>query len=116
MVSTDTFRDIALSLNGVIEQPHFDRTAFKVTGKKIFASLLESEHSANILVPVEEQGVFAQYAPDAIYPVPNKFGLKGWTTFELDRLDVSMVSEALYVAYQQVMNPASGKISSKDER
>lgn len=80
-----------------------------MTGKKIFASLLESERSANILVPVEQQDVFAQYAPDAIYPVPNKFGLQGWTTFNLDRLEEDMVAEALYVAYQQVVNTAKGK-------
>ena len=104
MVSTDTFRSLALSFPGVVEQPHFERRAFKIVGKKIFTSLLESARTANILLPVAEQAVFCQYHPEAIYPVPNSYGLQGWTTFELDHLDETLVSEALYTAYQQVMS------------
>ncbi|MBL7782803.1 MAG: MmcQ/YjbR family DNA-binding protein [Saprospiraceae bacterium] len=104
MMTTDSFRSLALSFPGVVEQPHFERTAFKVSGKKIFATLLESGRTVNALLSIEEQATFCQYQPEAIYTVPNSYGLKGWTTFELDHLDEPLVAEALYCAYQYVMN------------
>ena len=57
MLSTSSFRTLALSFPGTQEQPHFDRTAFKVTGKRIFASLHEPSLSANIKLPLADQAV-----------------------------------------------------------
>jgi hypothetical protein len=42
-----------------------------------------------------------------IYPVPNKWGLKGATTFELNAVEKNLVMEALLSVYNQVLN--SGK-------
>lgn len=39
-MSIEQFYQMALSFPGVIEHPHFDRTAFKVRDKRIFATLL----------------------------------------------------------------------------
>lgn len=100
---------LALSLPGVQEQPHFERTAFRVTGKIIFASLHEPSRSANIKLPVADQAVFCEYDPEAIYALPNKFGLQGWTTFELDKLPEEMVTEALFAAHSDVTNSKPGK-------
>jgi hypothetical protein len=99
MLSTSSFRTLALSFPGTQEHPHFDRTAFKVTGKRIFASLHEPSRSANIKLPPADQAVFCEYDAEAIYPVPKKFGLQGWTTFELDKLPEEMVFEALIAAH-----------------
>ena len=40
MVTVGTFRQMALSLPGAVELPHFDRASFRVN-KKIFATLDE---------------------------------------------------------------------------
>ena len=103
MVTSDTFLKIAFSLPGTEQNPHFDRVAFKVTGRRIFASLLEESNSANIKLSLEEQKVFCEYDASAIYPVPNKFGLQGWTTFDLSKVSQELVSEALLSAYNDVL-------------
>ncbi len=100
-----TFRRIALSFPGTIEQPHFDRIAFKVTGKRIFATLLEENKSVNLKLSMHEQNIFCTYNKKAVYPVNNKFGLQGWTTFELDEIPEEVISEALYSSYLE----AAGK-------
>lgn len=103
MVNTDTF--LALSFPGALEQPHFDRAAFKVINKRIFASLHEPSHTANMKLTLEDQAVFCEYDREAIFAIPNKFGLQGWTTFELDKPSEELVAEALYAAYTDVMKP-----------
>ncbi len=83
MVSTETFKQIALSFEGTEEKPHFNRTAFKVINKRIFATLLEENETANIFLSLSDQQIYCSFDKKSVYPVPNKFGLHGWTTFEL---------------------------------
>jgi hypothetical protein len=40
----------------------------------------------------------------AVYPVPNKWGEKGWTTFELSDLPEDVVLAALELAYEGGLN------------
>ncbi|MDQ6904739.1 MAG: MmcQ/YjbR family DNA-binding protein [Bacteroidota bacterium] len=102
------FKCLALSFDGTIEKPHFERTAFKVINKRIFATLLEEKASANIVLPVKDQGVFCAI-DKAIYPIPNKWGTHGWTTFELKNLAPEIVLDALDTAYKDVIKPKAGK-------
>jgi hypothetical protein len=101
-MSTEEFKKLALSFAGTLAQPHFDRTAFKVEGKRIFATLHEKSESANIVLSLPEQEVFCAL-DKAIYPVPNKWGTHGWTTFELKKVERAVVLEALSSAYEEVM-------------
>jgi hypothetical protein len=104
MVRVETFKQIALSFEGTEARPHFNRTAFKVTGRRIFATLLEEDESANIVLSITDQQVYCSFDKNAVYPVPNKFGLHGWTTFELSKLPVELISDALLTAYNDVIN------------
>jgi len=97
MVSTDTFCEIALALPNVEEKPHFDRRAFKA--RVIFATLHEPSRTANIKLNEIDQSVFCAYK-EGVYPVPNKWGLQGWTTFELDKVPEELVRDAIETAYQ----------------
>ena len=97
------FAEMALSFPGTEEKPHFDRIAFKVTNKRIFATLYEPSNSANIKLPPAEQAVFCDYEK-GITPVPNKWGLQGWTTFELDKVPEELVFNALEIAYNDTVN------------
>jgi hypothetical protein len=74
---------MALSFQGTAEAPHFDRAAFKVIEKRIFATLHEASLTANLKLSEVDQSVFCVYDKTIVYPVPNKWGLQGWTTFEL---------------------------------
>ncbi|MGN6533326.1 MAG: MmcQ/YjbR family DNA-binding protein [Ginsengibacter sp.] len=101
-MSTEEFKNLALSFQATQAQPHFDRTAFKVEGKRIFATLHEKSESANIVLSLPEQEIFCRL-DKAIYPVPNKWGTRGWTTFELKKVERAVVLEALSSAYEEVV-------------
>jgi hypothetical protein len=103
MVDVETFTKMALSFDGTEQHPHFERIAFKVTGRRIFATLHEENQSANIMLSKEDQAVYCSYDESAVYPVPNKWGLKGVTTFELSKVPVELVSDALYTAYKTIL-------------
>ncbi len=102
MISLDEFTELALSFPGTESAPHFDRTAFKVIGKRTFATLHSKSHSANLVLSLKEQHSFCEFDPDAIYPVPNKWGEKGWTTFDLKKVSKEALFEGLSSAYSDV--------------
>ena len=67
----------------------------------MFATYLEKDHSANIFLTLPEQELFCKMSP-TIFPVPNKWGEKGATTFLIGQLPKETVAEALLSAYNQV--------------
>lgn len=101
-MNNEQFTEMTLSFPGTISQPHFNRTAFKVTGKRIFATLDEAKESANIMLTPDEQKVFCGM-DKSIYPVPNKWGLKGATTFEIKAIERGIILEGLRSAYEAVI-------------
>ena len=78
--------------------PHFDRTAFKAVGKRIFATMHEASETANVKLSLADQSVFCLIDKEAIYAVNNKWGLQGWTTFQLSRVDNELMLDALQAA------------------
>jgi predicted DNA-binding protein (MmcQ/YjbR family) len=115
-MTPDEFRQMVLSLPGTEESPHFDRRAFRVTGRKIFATLHEPGGSANLVLSLEDQSVFSSYKGGIIYPVPNKWGMHGWTTFELKKVPRSLMRDALQTAYQEVVKAGRSKPGRRQRR
>ncbi len=107
-MSPETFRQLALSFPGTEENPHFDRRAFKITGKRIFATLHEKTISVNLKLPPVHQKEFCALDENAIYPVPNKWGLQGWTTVDLTKISDDILLAALETAYNDALS-AGGK-------
>ena len=105
IMTNKEFSNIALSFQHTEENPHFDRRAFKVTGKRIFATMLEKDNTVNIVLTYEEQQEFCKEDTKHVYPVPNKWGEKGWTTFELKNVENEIIHAALTVAYEAVIKP-----------
>jgi hypothetical protein len=103
MISEDVFVKMALSFPGTGQAPHFERTGFKVMGKRMFATYLAKNNTANIFLTPKEQRVFCKMSAGNIYPVPNKWGEKGATTFELNKVPKEILLEALLSAYNEVM-------------
>jgi hypothetical protein len=103
------FKELALSFPGTIDNPHFDRTAFKIQGKRIFATLHEESNTANLKLSEIDQSVFCAFDKKAVYPVPNKWGLQGWTTFELKKVTKELMLDALDTAYKDVLKPKPKK-------
>lgn len=109
MVDIETFKQIALSFMGTEENPHFDRVAFKVMDRRIFATLNEKSKTANIIFSKSDQAIYSSFDHQAAYPVANKWGERGWTTFDLEKVPVELVSDALLTAYNDVFKTKPGK-------
>ncbi|TDQ33026.1 MmcQ/YjbR family DNA-binding protein [Zeaxanthinibacter enoshimensis] len=105
MEKSNRFRELALSFPNSEERPHFERMGYRITGKRMFATFLPKDETANIFLTPEEQTVFCRIDPGNIYPVPNKWGEKGATTFVVNNLSEKIVLEALLSAYNQVLKP-----------
>ena len=69
----------------------------------MFATYLPKNNTANIFLSPKEQRVFCKMSEGNIYPVPNKWGEKGATTFEISKLPKHLILEALLSAYNEVV-------------
>jgi hypothetical protein len=105
MIDMKTFRGMALSFPNTEEVSHFERIGFKIIGKRMFATCLEKNNTANVFLTPAEQKIFCKIDKTNIYPVPNKWGDKGVTTFELNAVSREILMEALLSAYNDVMKP-----------
>ena len=103
MITEATFAGMALSFPGTEQVSHFERLGFKVTGKRMFATYLQKDNTANIFLTPIEQSIFCQIDPTNLYPVANKWGEKGATTFILNNVSKEIVMEALLSAYNDVV-------------
>ncbi len=101
MVSIDTFRKLALSFPEATEEPHFEKTSFRVK-KKIFASYDSKNERACIKLSETDQDVFSSADKTVIYPVANKWGKQGWTWIELKQVRKDLFIDALTTAYCEV--------------
>jgi len=106
MSTSEDFRQIALSLEGTTEAPHFERTAFKVV--RIYASLAADGLTANLKFAPDEQELKCLTAPEAFAPVPNAWGRQGWTTATLAALSADELVSALETAWRHA-KPLSRK-------
>ncbi len=109
MVSTETFRRLVLSFEEVEEQPHFEKTSFRIN-KKIFATLDEKNKKAVVKLNAVDQSVFCSFDKTVIYPVPGKWGLQGWTMIDLKTVRKSMLTDALK---NSCCNTAPKRLSEK---
>ncbi len=103
MLDGSEFAALALSFPGTEEKAHFDRIGFRIIGKRMFATYLSKENSANVFLTPAEQSVFCQMDPENIFPVPNKWGEKGATTFDLNNVSEDVLREALWSAYNEIL-------------
>ena len=101
MVSIDTFRKLALSLPEATEEPHFEKTSFRVK-KKIFATYDDKNKRACVKLSEINQDVFSSSDKTIIYPVANKWGKQGWTLIEMRKVRKELFADALTTAYCEV--------------
>jgi len=103
MIDMKAFQKMALSFPHTEQVPHFERVGFKITGKRMFATYLEKNNTANIFLTPAEQKLFCKMDRTNIYPVPNKWGEKGATTFDLNTVAKEVLMEALISAYNEIL-------------
>ncbi|WP_207435975.1 MmcQ/YjbR family DNA-binding protein [Sabulibacter ruber] len=102
MLTVASFAEMALSFPGTEQTAHFGRIGFRVVGRRMFATYLPKDNTANVFLTPAEQAHFRQLDEANIYPVPNKWGQKGATTLVLSRITKEVVMEALLSAYNLV--------------
>ena len=101
MATGRDLRRLALSLEGTVEAPHFDRAAFKVA--RIYVTLAADGHTANFKFTPDEQEFKCLLLPEAFQPVPNAWGRQGWTTATLARLGMADLQAALELAWRHAL-------------
>jgi len=69
----------------------------------MYATYLAKDHTANIFLLPADQTSFCNKHDEGIFPVANKWGQKGATTFDLQLVPKEIVMEALRTAHNEVM-------------
>jgi len=108
MVDLETAREIALSLPGSEEKPHFGIPSFRVNNR-IFATLWVNHNRMMLKLPLIHQSVFNAFDPAVFYPVPNKWGHQGSTFVELSKVRRDMLEDALHLAWEAVVSKTKRK-------
>jgi predicted DNA-binding protein (MmcQ/YjbR family) len=101
MVTLEKLRELGLSFTESTEEPHFEKTSFRVKGK-IFATYNAAEHRLVVKLTPVQQSVFGAFDKTICYPVPNKWGLQGWTVTELAKVESEFVLDILKTSYCNV--------------
>lgn len=101
MVTIVALRKLALSFPETTEEPHFEKTSFRVK-KKIFATYDDKNKRACIRLSEIDQDVFSSTNKNIIYPVGNKWGKQGWTLIEMKNVRKDVFNDAVTTAYCQV--------------
>jgi len=101
MISVDEARKLAMAFPGTVELPHFEKISFR-TKKKIFMTVDEQKGLAVLKFTPEDQSVFSSSPDGSITPIPNKWGLQGWTTVNLKKVKKSLFKDALTCAWNTV--------------
>ncbi|HOY96247.1 MAG TPA: MmcQ/YjbR family DNA-binding protein [Catalimonadaceae bacterium] len=101
MNQKDQVRQWCLEMEGVVEEPHFEKTSFRIK-KKIFATVDPAGEKVCVKLSAEEQSLFGVFDPTIVYPVPNKWGLQGWTLADLHRIPAETLHDLLIAAYREV--------------
>lgn len=112
MISIASFRKLALSFPHVVEQPHFEKTSFRVN-KKILATLDISEKKGVFKLTEENQSLFSEHHPEIIYPVKGTWGKQGWTIVDLTKAKSEIVKALLTISYELISAKKSSKSKPK---
>jgi len=98
MATAADVRKLALGLEGTIEVPHADRSAFRV--RRIYTTLAPDGLSINMDLTPDEQAFKVMMAPDTYSRIPNGWGLRGATTIDLMKISEAELESALRMAWE----------------
>lgn len=101
MVTIENFRQLALSFTDAFELPHLELTSFRIP-RGIFTTLDIKNNRACLMLSPKDQSVFSAYDSKIIYPVPNKWGLKGAAYVDFKKIRRSVCKDGLKAAYEYI--------------
>lgn len=100
MVSIASVRKLALAFEGTTEEPHFEKTSFRIK-KKIFLTLDQTNNQAVVKLSLDDQSLFSSLNEKIIYPVKGGWGKMGYTIIELKLISKKLFLEILKTAYEK---------------
>ncbi|AEA42870.1 MmcQ/YjbR family DNA-binding protein [Fluviicola taffensis] len=95
------FRNYALSLPEATEEPHFEKNSYRVK-KKIFATVSSNEVFFVVKLTDVQQSLFCKWDESACHPVPNKWGLHGWTRVYFEKVGLDFLKDIVKTSYSNV--------------
>ena len=98
MIDIKTVRKMALAFDEAVEQPHFEKSSFRVR-KKIFATLDTEKKNLTLKFTPADQSAFSAFDDSVIYPVSGGWGRQGWTIVELNKVEEDIFEDALTTSY-----------------
>jgi hypothetical protein len=103
-MTPETFRRLALELQGATEKEHMGHPDFRVAGK-IFATLgYPNEKWGMVKLTPEHQRSFVEEAPAIFRPCKGTWGERGATNVQLEAAKVTVVRTALKAAWRNVVS------------
>lgn len=108
MVTEASLRKLSLAFPEATEEPHFEKTSFRVK-KKIFATYDKATNRACVKLTEADQYAFGLAAMGVVYPIANKWGKQGWTFVEMKKISASLFKEILITSYCTVAPSALAK-------
>lgn len=106
MADQEDVRRFALAQPDALEQPHHERTSFRVGGK-IFATMKPGEATANLALPPPLAVELLEQEPDALSPI-NWGALKGWVSVDLSRASPRLLEELVSAAWTRAAPGRAG--------
>jgi predicted DNA-binding protein (MmcQ/YjbR family) len=91
-------RSLALSFDEAEEQPHLEKSSFRIR-KKIFATLDAKNNRVVVKLSLIDQSVFSDFNKTIIYPATGAWGKQGWTIIELKKIRKETLVDALTTSY-----------------
>jgi predicted DNA-binding protein (MmcQ/YjbR family) len=101
MPTFKTLQALALALPQVTEEPHFEKTSFRVK-KKIFATYDAATKTAVLKFTEQEQDIFSIAGKGTVSAVNNKWGKQGWTNVDIAKVSKELLQDMLTTAYCDV--------------
>ncbi len=105
-MSVDKIREIALSLAGANEEPHFHYASFRINGK-IFATLPPSDRLVHIFAPEEDRIAAIAQDPE-VYEELNWGKRVVGLRVVLEHADPELVKDLLQAAYDSKLGKSAG--------
>ena len=98
-MTSNEFRNLALSLPEAVEDEHMGHPDFRVGGK-IFATLGPKEEWGMVKLTPEQQALFVRTEPKMFQPIKGAWGKRGATKVLLENADEASVRQALTAAWR----------------
>ena len=95
-------RQHCLSLPGTVEQPHFEKTSFRVN-KKIYVTIDQKNNRACVKLSPAQQDIYVLAHKKTIMPVPNKWGKQGWTFADPGKTPKRLLAAMVKEGYEGVV-------------